>query len=106
MFQLAFYTDALPLSPTGHVALARTASLNVVALHSEEPLKDLLTPHVGFPYVVHSNFSLCCAEGVVASTEWSKMIRIVARSMGSSIPLAEPTCWALGRSGPGIRQPA
>ena len=30
-----------PLSSTCHVALARPASLNVVALHSEEPLEDL-----------------------------------------------------------------
>ena len=40
-FHLAFNLDAHPLCSTGHVALARPASLNVVALHSEEPLEDL-----------------------------------------------------------------
>ena len=38
MFQLASNTDAPSLSPTGHVALATTASLNAVALPLEEPL--------------------------------------------------------------------
>ena len=86
MFQLAFNTCALPLSPTGHVALASAASLTVVALHSEEPLEDLLIPHIGSPIGVHSDFVLCFTEGVVASTEWSKMIRIIARSVGSATP--------------------
>ena len=89
MFQLAFNTCALPLSPTGHVALASAASLTVVALHSEEPLEDLLIPHIGSPIGVHSDFVLCFTEGVVASTEWSKMIRIIARSVGSATPLAQ-----------------
>ena len=47
MFQRAFNTDAPPLSSTGHVALARRASLDVVALHPEEPLEDLLIPQIG-----------------------------------------------------------
>ena len=41
------HTEAAPLSSTGHVALARPATLNVVTPHSEEPLEDLLIPHIG-----------------------------------------------------------
>ena len=85
-FQPAFNTDGLLLSSTGHVALARTASLNVVARHSEEPLEYFSTPHFGSLMGVHSDFALCFTEGVGASPEWGKMIRIIARSMGSSIP--------------------
>ena len=90
-FQLAFNTDALLVSPTGYVALARTASLNVVARHSEEPLNDFSTPHIGSLMGVHSDLALCFTEGVGASPKRSKMIRIVARGVGSSVPL--------GRSG-------
>ena len=86
MFRLAFNTDALPLSPTGHGGLARPASLNVVALHLEEPLEDLLIPQISSPNGLHSDSALCFAEGVVASTDGSKMIRIIARSMRSAIP--------------------
>ena len=68
-FQLAFNTDALPFSCTGHVALARPASINVVALHSKEPLEDLFIPHIGSTNGVHSDFPLCFTEGVVASTD-------------------------------------
>ena len=77
---------SLFLSPTGHVALTRPASLNVVALHPEEPLEDLLIPQIGSPTGPHSDFALCFTERAVASTDWSKMIRIIARSMGSAIP--------------------
>ena len=73
-----------PLSSTGHVV--RTTSLNVVAWHSEEPLEDFSTPHTGSLMGVKSNFALCFTEGVGASPEWGKIIRIMARSMGSSIP--------------------
>ena len=79
-FHLASNTDALPLSSTGHVALARPASINVVAGHSKEPLEDLLIPHFGSTNGVHSDFAPCFTEGVVAST------RIKARSLGVAIP--------------------
>ena len=88
-FHLAFDTDASPVSSTGHVALARPASFNVVAPHSEEPLEDFLIPHIGSTSGVHSDFALCFAEGVVASTDWSKMIRITARSVGVAIPVGQ-----------------
>ena len=64
MYHLAFNTDAPPSSLAGHVALARPASLNVVALHSEEPLEDLLILHVGFPNGVHSGEGQCGQSGV------------------------------------------
>ena len=89
MFQLAINTDAHSLSPTGHVALARTASLDVVAFPLEEPLKDLWTPHICSLIGVHSNFALCFTDGIGASPEWSEMIRIIARSVGSSISLGQ-----------------
>ena len=77
------------LRSTGHVALARPASINVVALHSKEPLQNLLIPHIGSTNGVHGAFALCFTEGVVASTDWSKMIRIIARSMGVAIPFGQ-----------------
>ena len=86
MFQLAFNTDAHSLSPTGHVALARTASLNVIAFPLEEPLKDLSTPQIVSLMGGHGNFALCFTQGIGASPEWSDMIRIVARSMWSCFP--------------------
>ena len=107
-FQLAFNTDALPLSPTGHVALSRTASLNVVARHLEDPLEDFSTPRVGSLMGDQSDFAFCFTEGVGASPEWGKMIRITARSMGSCLPLGHSGgahVWSLDQSGPGIRQP-
>ena len=88
-FHLAFNTDALPLSSTGHVALARPASINVVALHSKEPLEDLLIPHNGSTTGVHGDFALCFIEGVVASTSWSKEIRIIVRSREVAILFGE-----------------
>ena len=88
-FHLAFNTDALPLSFTGHVALARPASINVVALHLKEPLEDLFVPHLGSTNGVHGDFPLCFAEGVVASTDWSKMIRRIANSIRVAIPLGQ-----------------
>ena len=97
-FHLAFNTDAPPLSSTGHVALVWPASLNVVALLSEEPLEDLLILHIGSTNGVHSDFAFCSVEGVVASTAWSKMIRIIARSVGLAILFGQSggaTCWHL-----------
>ena len=35
---------------------------------------------------VHSDFALCFTEGVGASPEWGKTIRIAARGVGSSVP--------------------
>ena len=61
-FHLASNTEALPLSSTGHVALARPASINVVAGHSKEPLEDLLIPHLVSTNGVHRDFALCFAE--------------------------------------------
>ena len=72
-------TEAAPLSSTGHVALARPATLDVVTPHSEEPLEDLLIPHIGSMNSIHSHFALCFTEGILASTYWSRMIRIRAR---------------------------
>ena len=88
-FRRAFHTDAPPLSSTGHVVLARPASLNFVALHSEEPLKDQLIPHISSTNGVHGNFALCLTKGVVASTDWSRMIRIRARRVWLAIPFGQ-----------------
>ena len=88
----------LSLSRTGHVALARTASLNVIAFPLEEPLKDLSTPHIGSLIGVHGNIALCFTEGIGASPEWSEMIRNIARNVWSSIPLGQK--WQSPRAGP------
>ena len=105
MFQLAFNTDAHPWSPTGQVALARTARLSVVALPLEEPPKDLSTPHVGSLIGVHSNFAFCFTDGIGASPEWSEMIRNIERRVFFEDTVAEPTCSPLDQSGLGIHQP-
>ena len=61
---------ALPLSSTGHVARARPASINVC----------------GRPSGV---CALCFTERVVASTDRSKMIEIVARGLEVVIPFGQ-----------------
>ena len=44
---------------------------------------------IGSTNGVHGDFPLCFAEGVVASTDWSKMIRRIANSIRVAIPLGQ-----------------
>ena len=55
----------------------------LLALHSKEPLEDLLIPHIGSTNGLHGDLALCFTEGVVAPTDWNNVIRIIACSMGS-----------------------
>ena len=89
VFHRAFNTMAAPLSSTSHVALSRPVTLNVVTPYSEEPLEDLLIPHISSTNRIHSNFALCFAEGVLASTDWNRRIRVRAHSVGLSIPFGQ-----------------
>ena len=98
-----------PLSSTGHVVLARTTSLNVVAWHSEEPLEDFSTPHTGSLMGVYSNFlrsallreSGHLPNGARSSESW----HVAWGPLFLKDKGAEPTRWPLGQSRPGLRQP-
>ena len=72
-FRLAFDTDAFTLSPTGGVALVSTAIFTAVAPDSEEPIEDLLFPHVGSTSDVSSDIAFYFLERVEASTDGMKV---------------------------------
>ena len=81
-FHLGSNPDAFVLSSTGHVAWARPADINVCDWHLKESLEDFLITHFGSLNGVHNNDALCLTEGVVASTDRSEMMRIIARGLG------------------------
>ena len=88
-FHLGSNPDALPLSSTGHVAWARAADINVCDRHLKESLEDFLITHFGSLNGVHNNDALCLTEGVVASSDRSKIIRIVARGLWVAVPFGQ-----------------
>ena len=75
-----------------------------------ESLEDLSITHFGSLNGAHNNDALCFTEGVVASTDRSKMVRLIGRTAAWGWPFllnkgATPTCWYLDHFGPGIHQP-
>ena len=57
--------------------------------HMKESLEDFLITHFGSLNGVHNNDALCLTEGVVASSDRSKIIRIVARGLGVAVPFGQ-----------------
>ena len=78
---IASDTGAVTVSPLGGVALVCPVIFSVVALDSEEPIKDLLFPNVGSTSDVSSDMAFCFNERIVASTSGSKMVRVTACGM-------------------------
>ena len=63
------------------VALVSPAILSVVAFISEEPIEDLLFPYVGSTRDVHNNLAFSHNKQSVASTEGSRMVKVMACGM-------------------------
>ena len=57
--------------------------------HLKESLKDLLITHFGSPNGVHNNDALCFTEGVGASADRSKRIRIPASVWRVAVPFGQ-----------------
>ena len=75
--------------------------------HLKVSLEHFLITHFVSPNGV-DNDALCFTEGVAASIDRNKMVRIVARGMKRLFFLdkgAKPTCWYLDHFGPEIHQP-
>ena len=83
---IASDTIAITVSPTARVALVRPVIFSVVALGSEEPIEDLLFPNVGSTSDVSSDMAFSFNERIVASTSWSKMVRVTACGVKMAVP--------------------
>ena len=57
--------------------------------HLEESLEDLLITHSDSSNGFHDNDALCFTEGVAASTDRSKMVRIIARGLEVAVPFGQ-----------------
>ena len=79
-------TGAVTMSSTGGVALVSPAVLSVVAFNSEEPIEDLLFPDVGSTSDVYSNLAFSVNERSVASTEGSRMVKVMVCGVRVVIP--------------------
>ena len=66
--------------------MGQTSQHQRVCRHLKEPLENLLITHFDSRNGVHGDCALCFTEGVVASTDWSKMIGVIAHSLGGAIP--------------------
>ena len=79
--------DAVPWSSNGHVAGARSASINVCGWHLKEFLEELLITYFGSPNGVHNNDALCFTTDRCRSPEGSSLMGLVNR--GSNVVLTE-----------------
>ena len=82
-------TGAVTMRPTGLVPLVSPAILSAVAFNSEEPIEDLLFPDVGSTSDVYSNLAFSFNQQSVASTEGSRMVKVMVCGVRVVIPSAQ-----------------
>ena len=69
--------------------MGQTIKHNMCGGHLKQSLEDLMIIQFGSPDGVHDNDALCFTEGVGASTNWSKRIRILARGLKLAVPFGQ-----------------